>query len=37
MGIPTTPPVVADEDMAAHKNEDLEEDVAADASPMNGQ
>ena len=29
--------MVADEDMAAHEDEDLEEDVATDASPMNGQ
>ena len=35
--IPTTPPVVAEEDMAAHEDEDPEEDVVTDASPMNGQ
>ena len=35
--IPTTPPVVVDEDMAAHEDKDLEEDVATDTSPMSGQ
>jgi len=29
--------VVVDEDMAVHEDEDLEEDVATDASPMSGQ
>jgi len=29
--------MVAEEDMAAHEDEDLEEDMATDAGPMNGQ
>ena len=29
--------MVAEEDMAAHEDEDLKEDVAMDASPMNCQ
>jgi len=35
--IPTTAPMVVDEDMATHEDEDLEEDVATDVSPMNSQ
>jgi len=29
--------MVVDEDIAAHEDEDLEEDMATDASPMNSQ